>query len=326
MNARPDHSGGLMGFLHPDGPPWGSDPGAYDAAAVADVVHAMRFLYGGYFRLDARGFDRVPCGPSMIVSNHSGGTSVPDSWGFVMEWYRHFGTQRPIHPVAHEMVFSNRLTGEWMARRGVLRASRALTRKVLRDWGRDVFVMPGGDQDTWRTWSDRYRVRFGGRTGYARLALEEGVPVVPVAHAGAHETLVVLTSGKRLAKALGFQRVFRAEVFPIHLSLPWGLAIGPMPHMPTPALLRWRIGEAVYAPAGHRPGDPVSDDLVAEFDATVQRRMQTMLDELAAERAVWAERIADRVRRVADRARQRFHVDSARLADVKIQILKFTQR
>ena len=101
---------------------------------------------------------------------------------------------------------------------------------------------------------------------------------------------------------------------------------GHHPHMPTPALLRWRIGEPVRAPAGHRPGDPVTEDLVAEVDAIVQARMQAMLDELAAERAVWSERVTDRVRNAAERARERFHADSARLADVKMQILKFTQR
>jgi 1-acyl-sn-glycerol-3-phosphate acyltransferase len=299
-----------MGFLHPDGPPWGSDPGAYEADAVERAVHAMRFMYGRYFRLDARGFEHVPVAPSMIVSNHSGGTSVPDSWGFVVEWYRHFGTARPIHPVAHEMVFSNRVTGEWMARRGVLRADRTLTRAVLRDWRRDVFVMPGGDCDTWRPYADRYQVRFGGRSGYARIALEEGIPIVPVAHAGAHETLVVLTSGRRIARAMGLPRWFRAEIFPIHLSLPWGLAIGPMPHMPTPALLRWRIGEPVLPPASLKPGDAVPDDLVAEVDATVRARMQAMLDDLAAERAVWSEWMTDRFQELADRLRRRFYAGS----------------
>lgn len=299
-----------MSFLHPDGPPWGSDPGIYDPQAVDRMLKSFRPLYTRYFRLDARGFGNVPDGPSMIVSNHSGGTTVPDTYGFMLEWYRYFGTRRPLHPVAHEMVFSNRVTGEWMARRGVLRADRTLTREVLRDWKRDVFVMPGGDKDTWRTYADRYRVRFGGRSGYARLALEEGVPIVPVAHAGSHETLVVLTSGRRIAKALGLPRLFRAEIFPIHLSLPWGLAIGPMPHLPTPALFRWRVGEPVWAPAAHRRGDPVSDDLVAFVDAMVQARMQSMLDDLAAERAVWAERIVDRVRSAADRARARFDARS----------------
>src|ERR1700749_1055823 len=116
-------------------------------------------------------------------------------------------------------------------------------------------VMPGGDLDTWRPYSQRYRVRFSGRTGYARTALRAGVPIVPMANAGAHETLIVLSDGRRLAKALHLQELARASIWPVHLSLPWGLAIGPWPHIPVAALPRYRIGPAVPPPAQGGPGD-----------------------------------------------------------------------
>ncbi len=85
--------------------------------------------------------------------------------------------------------------------------------------------------------------------GYARLALKAGVPIVPLAHARAHETLIVLSDGRRFARALGLPAIARASIWPVHLSLPWGLAIGPWPHIPTPARLRCRIGAPVR-PAG----------------------------------------------------------------------------
>lgn len=266
--------------------PWGGDPGAYDPELVARTVEKAGLLFGPgrYFRLDVRGFENVPPAPAMIVSNHSGGTTIPDVWGFGVAWYRHFGTERPLHPMAHEIILSTRATGEFFGRRGVLRADRKLAYEVLHDWRRDVMVMPGGDRDTWRPWTARYEVRFGGRTGYARTALRARVPIVPVANAGAHETLVVLTDGHRIAKALGLPKLARASIFPIHLSLPWGLAVGPWPHLPVPARLRYRIGAPIVPPSELEPGEEPSDELVRETDERVRSAVQGLLDELSRER------------------------------------------
>ncbi len=131
--------------------------------------------------------------------------------------------------MAHELILATQATGRFFARRGVMRGSRELARAVLQEWRRDLMVMPGGDVDTWRPYRARYQVRFGGRSGYARLALEARVPIVPLAHAGAHSTLVVLSDGARLARALRLPEIARARIWPVHLSLPWGLAIGPWP-------------------------------------------------------------------------------------------------
>jgi 1-acyl-sn-glycerol-3-phosphate acyltransferase len=177
------------------------------------------------------------------------------------------------------------LTGPFFDRVGVLRTSRRLARDVLSKWKRDVIVMPGGDRDTWRPYRDRYRVQFAGHTGYARIALETGVPVLPVANAGAHETLVVLTDGLRIARALKLHELFRIDVFPIHLSLPWLLGIGPLPHLPLPTPLRYRFGEPVPLPQGHEPGPNPDTETVLEYDRQVRMALQGLLDQHAVEAA-----------------------------------------
>ncbi len=312
MSAYARGQGGLLGRLYgQEGPPWGKDPGVLNEDAVRDTLAGpLGWLYGHWFRLDVRGWEKIPDGPVMMVSNHSGGTSIPDAWGFMSSWYRHFGMRRPLHPMAHELVLSNQLTGEFFATRGVLRAGRRLAHEVLTEWKRDLMVFPGGDKETWRPYAQRYEVSFGGRSGYARIAMEAGVPIVPVAHAGSHETFVVLATGKRIARALNLPKFARAEIWPISLSLPWGLAIGPVPHLPTPALLRWRIGAPIPPPSG-----PVTDEAVAAFDAAVQARIQAMLDELAAERVVLAERIVDHARLQGARVALRLRRLSARVRD-----------
>lgn len=264
--------------------PWGMDPLEFDPAATQQTVDRAGNLFGPrrYFGLEieGKGFANVPSGPSMVVSNHSGGTTIPDVWGFLIAWYRHFGVKRPIHPMAHEIILSNRFTGVYFAKRGVLRGGRSIALSALREHGHDLMVMPGGDRDTWRPYSKRYEVCFSGRSGYARMAIQAGVPIVPVANAGAHETLIVLTDGRPFARAIGLHAFARAEVFPVHFSLPWGFAVGPWPHLPTPVTLRYRVGAPIVPPAHPDPEREPDEEMVRALDAEVQAAVQRLLDEL----------------------------------------------
>jgi 1-acyl-sn-glycerol-3-phosphate acyltransferase len=283
-----------------DGVPWGADPNDFDPVAIEHTLGTLGELFGAegwprrYFPLEVHGLDRIPPGPTMVVSNHSGGTSIPDVWGFLVAWYRRFGSSRPIHPLAHEMIVSTRLTGPYFSKRGVLRATRALAVEALR-LGHDILVLPGGDAETWRPWKRRYVVDFNGRTGYARTALETGVPIVPVAHAGAHDTLFVLSDGKRLARWLHLQELARSSVFPVHLSLPWGIGIGPLPHIPWPARMRYSIGAPITPPEMASTPAEV-DQQVRVLDAWVRRSIQTMLDGLHGPQTSWWTRMLESAR------------------------------
>jgi len=262
--------------------PWGKDPRDYRPEAIKDMFARFGRFFGDgcYFEMDHRGFENVPADPVMVVSNHSGGTTILDVLGLLEGWYRKFGVHRPLHPMAHEILLSNRLLGSFLAQRGILHANEAIARNALVTHRRDILVLPGGDRDAWRPYSKRYEVCFAGRTGYARLALKTGVPVIPVAHAGAHETLIVLTDGRWFARKIRLHKLARAEIFPIHLSLPFGLTIGPWPHFPVPARLRYRVGPPVLPPEGARPGEEPDVEQVREFDRRVQAAVQGLLDAL----------------------------------------------
>lgn len=267
-----------------EAPEWGTKVDAYDPEAVAQTMEGLIgkfFGKGRYFPLEVEGLENIPSEPVLFVSNHSGGSTVPDAWGLMAIWYRHFGVSRPIHPLAHDIVISNPITGEYFAKRGVVRADPRLAVKVLREWRHDVLVFPGGEQETWRTYKERYQVRFHGRTGYARLALEAGVPIVPIVHAGSHETLIVLSDGARFAKALRLDKWVRTRTFPIHLSLPWILGVGPWPHIPIPRTFRYRFGEPIYPPAHWEAGaERPSPALVTAHDTRVRGAMQDLLHTL----------------------------------------------
>ena len=261
----------------------GLEPSDFDAEYTRRLIERMGVLFGErhhYFRVSVIGWENVPEAPVLVVSNHSGGTSIPDAWGLGFAWHTHFAMKRPLHVLAHELVFSIEPIGRMFARAGVLRAQPELGQRVL-NAGRDLLVMPGGDVDVFRPYRERYKVKFAGRKGYARLALKTGVPIVPVANAGAHETLRVLTDGAPVAKFLRFPQLFRASIFPVSLAFPWGLTIGPWPHLPPPTRLRYRIGRPVLPDDGFcKAGEEPTTAKVKGYDAKVRGAMQELLDQL----------------------------------------------
>jgi 1-acyl-sn-glycerol-3-phosphate acyltransferase len=239
------------------------------------------FCPSGPYPVEVSGLEDLPPPPTLLVSNHSGGLLIPDAWGLGWVWYQRMGLDRPLHGLAHEMLFKVRGTGQPMARLGALRAGPRVAIEALRDWRRDIAVMPGGDRDVFRPYRDRFRVSFGGRKGYARLALKAGVPIVPVAHSGAHETLIVLARGARIARATGIRKAVRAEIFPISLTFPWGLTVGPLPNVPVPARFRYRFGSPVQLEELPVPEPTVAQ--VHELDRRVRAAMQAQLDQLQTE-------------------------------------------
>jgi 1-acyl-sn-glycerol-3-phosphate acyltransferase len=131
------------------------------------------------------------------------------------------------------------------------------------------------------SWQEN-RVDFAGRKGWAKLAIETGVPIVPLVAVGGQETAIFLSRGERLAKALQLDRLFRLKVLPISVSIPWGLNVGDMlGHWPLPAKLTVEAMEPIDLKERFGP-DPDVDRVYDE----VTTMMQVKLDELSAERSL----------------------------------------
>ena len=159
----------------------GNDPDEWDPEYIRATLPALRGLFSTYFRSEVRGLEKIPHGPSLLVGNHSGGTVIVDTFVFALEFYARYGPCRRFHQLAHDVAV--RLPGTGIRRYGTLAASHENAKKAFAR-GAPVLVYPGGDYETFRpTWHGD-RIEFGGRKGWVRLALEEGVPIVPVVAAG----------------------------------------------------------------------------------------------------------------------------------------------
>lgn len=195
-----------------------------------------------YFRVETAGWERVPDRTSLVIGIHSGGTLTMDAWTLVHAWQRHFEGQRILHGTAHDVLLTLPGLGDYFRASGVISASREAVGQALAE-GRDVVVWPGGEKDAMRNWRRRDEVELGGRKGFVRQAIRSGVPIVPVATIGGHDTVFVLSEGKWLANALdrftGLKKTLRAANLPIVAGFPFPLAFEVLPaHVPLPAKIR----------------------------------------------------------------------------------------
>jgi 1-acyl-sn-glycerol-3-phosphate acyltransferase len=250
-----------------------------DPDYIRETLPGLWMLASLYFRADVRGLQNIPEeGPVLLVGNHSGGNLTPDTHVFTLAFSTYFGVERRFHQLAHNLVLSMPgLAG--LRKYGTVAATPENAERAL-DVGAALLVYPGGDYEVHRPSWEAGKVDFGGRKGFIRLALDKGVPIVPVVSAGGQETALFVSRGERLAKLFGLDRMFRLKVLPISIAPPWGLNVGDMlGHIPLPAKITVEVLEPIELRKefGNQPDlDDVYDEIVG--------RMQGTLDGLQAER------------------------------------------
>jgi 1-acyl-sn-glycerol-3-phosphate acyltransferase len=256
-----------------------ADMAARDPEFIRYQLPGMWLMATLYFRAEVRGLEKIPEeGPVLFVGNHSGGNMTPDSMVFMLAFNTYFGVDRPVYALAHSLVTSWPLIGQFAAKWGIITAGHKAARAVL-EKGESVLVYPGGDVETHRPWSARHEIRFDGRKGFLRLAREAGVPIVPVVANGGQDTFLPLTDGRKLAKLLQLEKLARLKVMPVSLALPWGINVGDfLGHLPLPAKIRMEVLDPIDV--AEKFGDD-DDDAAYEY---VTSRMQESLTALAAER------------------------------------------
>ena len=232
-----------------------------------------------WFRGEVRNLGNVPEDQAVLmVGNHSGGNMTPDTGVFTLAFTTYFGVERPFYQLAHNLVLASPI-GPFLRRFGTVSASHEHATDAL-EAGAAVLVYPGGDREVHRPSWEANRVDFDGRKGFIKLALNAGVPIVPVVSIGGQETALFLSHGTQLAETLGVDRSLRLKVLPISLALPWGLNIGDfLGHLPLPAKITIEVLPPIDIAEEFGP-EPDLDEVYDHVLAV----MQEALDGLAAER------------------------------------------
>jgi 1-acyl-sn-glycerol-3-phosphate acyltransferase len=252
----------------------------HDPEFLSKIVPLME-IYGRYFDSEVRGVERLPSsGPVLLVGNHSGPNSDPDTPALMAAWYRKNGVENPLVALSFDLIFAVPRARDFFRRLAQVPANHRNAEAAI-DRGAAVLVYPGGLEDIARPWTDRNRIELAGNKGFIKLALHKGVQVIPVVGHGGHESSIVLTRGRRIAKALGLNK-YRTYSMPLVFTIPWGVVVGPVPSIPIPTKVTLQVCEPMNW--GHLgPEDAENPEVLGQCYEEILSVMQSTLDDLAKE-------------------------------------------
>ena len=251
---------------------FGFDPDLNSAV----FMPAALALYRNWFRVRAHGLEHIPAeGPALIVANHSGVVPL-DAIMLQASVYAEHPAARTVRMLTADLVYTLPVLASLARRSGHARADPAGALELLAA-GELVGVFPEGFKGIGKPFSERYRLQRFGRGGFARTAMQAGVPLIPCAIVGAEEIYPMLGNSELLARAL------RLPYFPLTPLFPW---LGPLGAVPLPS--NWVIEFCApvqtceLMPADLE--DEPDDELVADVADQVRDTIQAKLDELLIER------------------------------------------
>src|SRR3954462_12534375 len=115
-----------------------------DPDYVRETLPAAWLLATPGHRAEVRGLENIPDeGPVLLVGNHSGGNTAPDTLIFTLAFGSYFGVERRFHQLAHKLVMASPGIGSFLRKHGTIEASHANAEAAL-EAGAAPPLYPGG--------------------------------------------------------------------------------------------------------------------------------------------------------------------------------------
>jgi 1-acyl-sn-glycerol-3-phosphate acyltransferase len=236
----------------------------------------LDLLCDHYWRIDFYDADRIPTAqPCLLVANRSG--LLPyDGLMISHAISRIHSIQRPRFLVSDWLV-TLPFVQPYLARLGGVRACRENAERLIRS-GKSVVAFPEGQKGAATVFRERYRLQRFGRGGVVRMALETGVPIVPIGVIGAEEAHPILFKWGLPARALGL------PFFPVTPTFP---LLGPLGFLPLPTKWIIRIGEPIRF--DHLDPEAAKDELlISRMTEELRGQIQTLVDTgLSDRQSIW---------------------------------------
>lgn len=226
---------------------------------VARFFHQLSRVH----RFEVRGLEHVPAqGRCLLVTSHS--LATYDCYFLFSELYLRTG--RPVRALAADWLYAVPGLREFTWSVGAVPARPESGRRLLES-EQLVCVAPGGVYEALRPSTERYRLRWEGRLGFARLALETGAPLVLSTCPAADRLYTVY--GNPLTELM--YRRYR-------LPLPLMRGLGPT-LLPRPVKLVAHLSAPLHPPpCGGAPSAEQVRAFQAELTARMQRHMAQALE------------------------------------------------
>jgi 1-acyl-sn-glycerol-3-phosphate acyltransferase len=251
------------------------DESGFDPELMTTVLMPLfRPFYRTWFRVRMRGLENVPgSGAALVVANHSGVLPL-DAIMLQIGIFDEHPQHRNLRLLGADLVYNVPVLASMARRSGHIRADRMEAQQQLAA-GELVGVFPEGFKGIGKPFGQRYQLQRFGRGGFAALALQAGVPIIPCAIVGAEEIYPMVGNWPLVARLLGL------PYFPVTPLFPWLGLLGAIP-LPSNWIIEFcpPVPTEGYAPRP-RAGPNGSVRCLA---GTVQDTIQRKLDELVAER------------------------------------------
>lgn len=168
-------------------------PPSWMADAVWRAIDVMAKLTQPHF-LD---IENVPSqGPFLLVGNHQL-FAMQDVPYLVRGLQVRRGVT--VRGMTDHFQFGIPVWRGWLASSGGVAGTRENCAALLAA-GEPVLVFPGGAREVYKRRNERYKLLWGNRTGFARMAIAAGCPIIPFAAVGAeHRYTVLLDTDHRVA-------------------------------------------------------------------------------------------------------------------------------
>ncbi|MCW2663739.1 MAG: hypothetical protein QOI66_4912 [Myxococcales bacterium] len=241
--------------------------------AVSDRLRPLADLS----RPHVDGVEHLPVDPRFLLAgNH---TQFGSEVFLISDTVRRaIGTR--VRPLADRNFGRMRgLPGDLMAAYGAVVGAPETARELMRN-DETILVFPGGGREIAKFKGEEYRLRWQGRTGFARLSVENGYPIVPAGLVGGDEVYRSLTTRDsaygRFSEALGRRLNGRPD-----MAMPLLRGIGPT-LIPRPQRMYLRFGPPIDT---SRPLGVTEQEWVDIVKDQTQRALEKILGDLRRLRA-----------------------------------------
>ena len=235
----------------------GIDPFGITERDVALMLTIFGWLYRRYFEVTVNGMDNVPArGRAMLVGNHQGGVALDGTMVIASCFF-----EKDPPRLAQGMVdrFINRMpfASLYASRTGNFTGTPESAIELL-EAERLLMIFPEGARGTAKLYGDRNRLLSFG-TGFLRLAMQTGTPIVPFAFLGGGDAVPTVLNLYKLGKLLGVPYIpVTSYILPV----------------PRPVPLDLYFGEPILFPGTGNEDDEVINENVE----TVRERIAAMIE------------------------------------------------
>lgn len=227
------------------------------------------FLRNVYWRIDHEGMENIPAqGRGLFVSNHRGFMPLDAVMHLSMVLTHR---QRVIRFLIIPSLLRTPFMCNFLTKLGGVVASQENAARLFAAEN-IVGIFPEGIRGTFTPYKRTHQLRDFSRSEFARVAIENQAPVIPVAVIGHAEIFPIIgrIDSEYVRKEIGW------PYFPI--APMWPLAPVPLPS-------KWHMRVLPPIPVeGLKPADAENDKLVKDFSRHVQRIMQVNIDDMAKRR------------------------------------------